>query len=84
MFLRAQSDRYPAIIDMIQTDCPMVANSLIDQVSSCFRELSDRYPAIIDMIQTDSPMVANSLLIDQVSSCFRELRVIDIWLTLIY
>ena len=33
MFQRAQSDRYPAIIDMIQTDSPMVANSLIDQVS---------------------------------------------------
>ena len=39
MFQRAQSDRYRAIIDMIQTDSPMVANSLIDQVSSCFREL---------------------------------------------
>ena len=40
MFQRAQSDRYTAIIDMIQTDSPMVANSLlIDQVSSCFREL---------------------------------------------
>ena len=33
MVRRAQSDRYPAIIDMIQTDSPMVANSLIDQVS---------------------------------------------------
>ena len=33
MFQRAQSDRYRAIIDMIQTDSPMVANSLIDQVS---------------------------------------------------
>ena len=30
---RAQSDKFPAIIDMIQTDNPMVANSLIDQVS---------------------------------------------------
>ena len=39
MFQRAQSDRYPAINDMIQTDSPMMANSLIDQVSSCFREL---------------------------------------------
>ena len=39
MFQRAQSDRYPAIIDMIQTDSPMVAYSLMDQVSSCFREL---------------------------------------------
>ena len=28
---RAQSNQYPAIIDMIQTDNPMVANSLIDQ-----------------------------------------------------
>ena len=39
MFQRAQSDRYPAINDMIQTDSPMVAYSLMDQVSSCFREL---------------------------------------------
>ena len=44
MFQRAQSDRYAAIIDKIQTDSPMVANSLIDQVSSCFRELR-----VIDM-----------------------------------
>ena len=39
MFQRAQSDRYPAINDMIQTDSPMVAYSLMDRVSSCFREL---------------------------------------------
>ena len=47
MFQRAQSDRYPAIIDMIQTDSPMVANSLIDQVSSMLTSGSPFYRTLL-------------------------------------
>ena len=47
MFQRAQSDRYPAIIDMIQTDSPMVANSLIDQVSSMLTSSSPFYRTLL-------------------------------------